>query len=49
MAADYAVMKYRVARQFPDDRIAYNDAKTPWIAAALRDAEAWATAGGWRP
>jgi GrpB-like predicted nucleotidyltransferase (UPF0157 family) len=49
VAADYAAMKYRVAREFPDDRIAYNDAKAPWIEATLRDAEAWATSTGWRP
>lgn len=48
-AAAYATMKRAAASQHLTDRIAYNDAKTPWILAALQRAEAWASRTGWRP
>lgn len=48
-AAAYADLKRQVAEQHPDDRIAYNDAKTPWIVAALERAEVWAQRTGWAP
>jgi GrpB-like predicted nucleotidyltransferase (UPF0157 family) len=49
VAADYAAMKRRAALDNPTDRIAYNDAKTPWIEAALSAADEWAARTGWRP
>lgn len=48
-AAAYAALKKALAEQHRHDRIAYNDAKTPWIGAALERAEAWAGRTGWRP
>lgn len=46
-AQAYAALKLDMAALHPDDRIAYNDAKTPWITAALERAEAWAAKTGW--
>jgi GrpB-like predicted nucleotidyltransferase (UPF0157 family) len=48
-AAAYAALKLEMAERHPHDRIAYNDAKGPWIESALQRAEAWATNTGWRP
>jgi GrpB-like predicted nucleotidyltransferase (UPF0157 family) len=48
-AAAYAAMKREMAEQHAEDRIAYNDAKAPWISAALLRAEDWAQRTGWTP
>lgn len=47
-AARYAELKRRLVAQHRDDRIAYNDAKGPFIEHALRRAEEWARLGGHR-
>ena len=43
----YAEVKYRLAAQFPADRIAFNEAKTAFIVEMLDRAERWAGAVGW--
>lgn len=48
-ATAYAAMKHEMAARHRDDRIGYNDAKEPWIRAALERAEAWAAETGWDP
>lgn len=45
----YKELKWQLATQFKDDRIAYTDAKGPFIAATLVDAEDWAKQTGWTP
>ncbi|HWH24070.1 MAG TPA: GrpB family protein [Candidatus Limnocylindria bacterium] len=47
-AADYAKLKRRAAAEHPTDRIAYTDAKGPWIKAIVERARAWAQRTGWR-
>lgn len=44
----YAVEKRRIAAILPG-RIAYTEAKEPWIEAALSQAEDWAAVTGWHP
>jgi GrpB-like predicted nucleotidyltransferase (UPF0157 family) len=48
-AAAYEAMKRDLAARFTNDRIGYNDAKGPFIDAAVERAEEWATRTGWRP
>jgi GrpB-like predicted nucleotidyltransferase (UPF0157 family) len=48
-AREYEVLKVGLAEVHETDRIAYNDGKSEWIEAALRRAEAWATACRWEP
>lgn len=48
VAADYQALKYRLAGEHTDDRLAYAEAKTEFVAHALADAERWATQTGWR-
>lgn len=48
-AAAYAGLKWRLAEEHRGDRIAYTDAKTPFIEATLHEAKAWAQRTGWRP
>jgi GrpB-like predicted nucleotidyltransferase (UPF0157 family) len=48
-AAEYGELKRRLARANRLDRIAYTDAKGPWILAALSEAEEWARATDWKP
>jgi GrpB-like predicted nucleotidyltransferase (UPF0157 family) len=45
----YADVKRRLAARYPDDRVAYNEAKTAFIAEAMAAAESWAAHTGWRP
>jgi len=43
----YAAMKRNAAERYPDDRIAYNEAKTNFILDQLERAEHWAAETGW--
>lgn len=47
VAARYVAIKRDVATQHPRDRVAYNDAKAPFIDVTVRDAEEWAAATDW--
>jgi GrpB-like predicted nucleotidyltransferase (UPF0157 family) len=47
VAADYGILKHRLAEEFPTDRLGYTEAKGEFIAAAMVDAESWATRTGW--
>jgi len=44
----YAALKRDLARQYRDDRIAYNEAKTHFILDAIARAEVWAADRGWQ-
>lgn len=48
-ADEYGRIKRLAASVHANDRIAYTDAKGPWIERALADAVQWARATGWRP
>jgi GrpB-like predicted nucleotidyltransferase (UPF0157 family) len=48
-ADEYAAVKRRAAAQHPIDRVAYTDAKDPWIRATVATAEEWARATAWQP
>jgi GrpB-like predicted nucleotidyltransferase (UPF0157 family) len=43
----YAELKRDLAERYPDDRLAYTDAKSAFILDALDDAAAWAISRGW--
>ena len=45
----YAELKWRLAAEHHQDRIAYTDAKGPFIEETLALAEEWARDVGWRP
>jgi GrpB-like predicted nucleotidyltransferase (UPF0157 family) len=45
----YEAMKRDRATRYRNDRIAYNDAKGPFIEAAVERAAEWAKRTGWRP
>ena len=47
-ARAYAQMKRGAAARYPNDRIAYNEAKTNFILDQLEQAERWAAETGWR-
>ena len=47
-AGRYAELKRRLAGEHRHDRIAYTDAKGPFIEQVLRRADEWAAATGWR-
>jgi GrpB-like predicted nucleotidyltransferase (UPF0157 family) len=49
VAADYESVKRRLAADYRDDRIAYNEGKTGFIRDALDDAAAWAERSGRAP
>ncbi|SCL16726.1 GrpB domain, predicted nucleotidyltransferase, UPF0157 family [Micromonospora nigra] len=49
VAAEYATVKRRCARQFHHDRQAYVEAKDPFIWTTIRHADAWAQQVGWTP
>ncbi len=44
---EYADLKWKLAVRYREDRIAYTEAKTPFIRAAMERAEAWAKSTGW--
>lgn len=48
-AADYEALKRRLAAEHRANRIAYTDAKGPFIEGVLARAEEWAEEVGWRP
>jgi GrpB-like predicted nucleotidyltransferase (UPF0157 family) len=48
-AAAYAALKRELAARFREDRVAYTDAKSPFIWQVLRRADEWAQATGWQP
>jgi hypothetical protein len=43
----YGALKQRVAAEYRADRLAYTEAKTPFISEAMKRAEAWAAETGW--
>lgn len=47
--AGYEALKRDLATRFTHDRIGYNDAKGPFIEAAVGRAAEWAKQTGWRP
>lgn len=47
VAADYARLKLGLAERFSNDRLAYTEGKSAFIAAALADAELWADDTCW--
>lgn len=49
VAAEYEALKRDLAARHAHERIAYNDAKAPFIDATVASAEEWAQATGWRP
>jgi GrpB-like predicted nucleotidyltransferase (UPF0157 family) len=51
VAAEYAALKRELAQQYcrPDQRQDYVTAKEPFIWSTMREADAWASAVGWRP
>ena len=49
VAADYAALKRGLAETYRWESIAYTDAKSPFIEAAVASAEEWAVATGWAP
>ena len=46
VANNYAELKQKLAKQYGKDRIAYTDAKGPFIEATLAAAGEWASVGG---
>lgn len=48
-AAGYGELKRALAVRYPRDRVAYTEAKGPFIDETMELAEAWAAATGWRP
>jgi len=49
VAAEYAALKQRLAASHRRERIAYNDAKAPFIESAVATAGQWAASTGWAP
>ncbi|MFC4014981.1 GrpB family protein [Nonomuraea purpurea] len=49
VAAEFAEVKRRCAREFRDERQKYVAAKEPYVWDILRRADAWAQRVGWRP
>ncbi len=49
VAAAYAERKRDFAERYRDDRLAYTEAKTPFIRSTLARAERWAAERGWSP
>jgi GrpB-like predicted nucleotidyltransferase (UPF0157 family) len=45
----YKQLKWQLATQYRDDRIAYTDAKGPFVEQTLAAAEEWAKQMGWTP
>ena len=48
-ATSDAMLKRKLATRYADDRIAYTEAKAPFIRAVVADAESWAKQSGWQP
>lgn len=48
-AAEYEALKLKLAADHRDDRIAYNDAKVPFIEDVLTRAKNWAKTTNWKP
>jgi GrpB-like predicted nucleotidyltransferase (UPF0157 family) len=48
-AAEYEALKRRLAAENREDRIAYTDAKGPFIDGVVARAEEWAASTGWQP
>jgi GrpB-like predicted nucleotidyltransferase (UPF0157 family) len=48
-ARRYGELKHGLARQYPDDRARYTDAKQPFTWEALAAADEWAQRTGWVP
>jgi GrpB-like predicted nucleotidyltransferase (UPF0157 family) len=48
-AARYAALKWDLAERYRQDRIAYTDAKGPFIWVTMAKADAWAQEVGWEP
>jgi GrpB-like predicted nucleotidyltransferase (UPF0157 family) len=48
-ARRYAALKRELAIRYAGDRIAYTEAKSPFIRGVVADAERWAEATGWQP
>jgi GrpB-like predicted nucleotidyltransferase (UPF0157 family) len=48
-AGSYEQLKLAAAQAYRDDRIAYTEAKGPFIESILARAEAWAERSGWSP
>jgi GrpB-like predicted nucleotidyltransferase (UPF0157 family) len=48
-ASSYAALKYRLAKEFRDDRPRYVDSKGPFVWQVLARAGAWSQANGWQP
>jgi GrpB-like predicted nucleotidyltransferase (UPF0157 family) len=48
-AREYEALKRRVVGDYRDDRIAYTEAKGPFIESVLAKAEDWARETGWTP
>jgi GrpB-like predicted nucleotidyltransferase (UPF0157 family) len=49
VAARYEALKRELAARHTDGRVAYNDAKAPFIDATVKRAAEWAARTGWRP
>ena len=49
VADQYGRVKRELAARYSTDRIAYSDAKSPFIRAVVRRAETWAAETGWVP
>jgi GrpB-like predicted nucleotidyltransferase (UPF0157 family) len=48
-AERYAELKYRLAKQYGEDRIGYTEAKSPFIWGVMMKADKWAQGIGWKP
>jgi GrpB-like predicted nucleotidyltransferase (UPF0157 family) len=46
-AARYTDLKYRLAEQYRDNRLAYTNAKSPFIWEIMQKADAWCQETGW--
>ena len=49
IARQYASLKRELQMRYADNRIAYTEAKSPFIRAVVADAESWAKQSGWQP
>ncbi len=49
VAGEFAVVKRRLAGQFPFDGAGYTDAKASYVWEIIRRADEWAQLEGWAP